>query len=344
MVAPTQLLFALSFATATLALVAPPGPGAARAAGVARASTLNLGDMLKQVTGSMGGGSKGAKSAGEKLAALLGGAEGIDAAKVAEACSADIVYEDMASTSYDGPAAVAAYFTNKYPAGTRLVVERTAGNATTGGMTWRRQAVGDDAQYGLRGTTYCRFDAAGKIAYVREGSEPLLKPGEATEALLKAVTANVEKEDTPATYEARFPKTAVDIADYLWREAYPKGATPAVALELFADDIRYEDFNYPEPFLGKPAVKDFVEAFDIPGIDFVPLEISGGDLGGDACCFTWIVKVNGNDGPKGISFYESDASGKISYIRDIPATAPAPLQALAALVNPTLRVFTPRAV
>ena len=27
-----------------------------------------------------------------------------------------------------------------------------------------------------------------------------------------------------------------------------------------------------------------------------------------------------------------------------PATAPAPLQALAALVNPTLRVFTPRAV
>ena len=105
MVAPTQLLFALSFATATLALVAPPGPGAARAAGVARASTLNLGDMLKQVTGSMGGGSKGAKSAGEKLAALLGGAEGIDAAKVAEACSADIVYEDMASTSYDGPAA-----------------------------------------------------------------------------------------------------------------------------------------------------------------------------------------------------------------------------------------------
>ena len=69
---------------------------------------------------------------------------------------------------------------------------------------------------------------------------------------------------------------------------------------------------------------------------------NGGDVDGGACCFTWIVKVNGQDGPKGISFYESDGAGKISYIRDIPATTPAPLQAIAALVNPELRVFSPR--
>ena len=53
------------------------------------------------------------------------------------------------------------------------------------------------------------------------------------------------------TYEKRSPKGAADIADYLWNEAYPKGATPAVALELFSENIRYEDFNYPKPFLGK---------------------------------------------------------------------------------------------
>ena len=41
---------------------------------------------------------------------------------------------------------------------------------------------------------------------------------------------------------------------YLWEEAYPKGAEPTEALRLFADDIRYEDFNYPLPFLGKAAV------------------------------------------------------------------------------------------
>ena len=244
--------------------------------------------------------------------------------------------------------------------------------------------------------------------YAREASEPILKPGEATEALLKAVTASVEAPEKVPTYEVRSPVGAVEIADYLWNEAYPKGATPAVALELFADDIRYEDFNYPKPFLGKaeafrraemprversfsssivsstrverdqiPQVKAFVEAFDIPGIEFVPTELSGGD---DAVCFTWKVLglcfdevsstrveerarefvsskklnhsrvlsqwlifaqvvVNGNDGPKGVSFYGSNAEGKVDYIRDIPATAPAPLQTLAGLVNPALRKF-----
>ena len=37
---------------------------------------------------------------------------------------------------------------------------------------------------------------------------------------------------------------------YLWEVAYPGGATPAEALTFFADDIRYEDFNYYEPFVG----------------------------------------------------------------------------------------------
>ncbi|KAH8073651.1 hypothetical protein JL721_2960 [Aureococcus anophagefferens] len=219
-----------------------------------RVETLNFGEMLQNVAKQVGGARASAaasQTAGEKLKALLGKPM-VDPAEIAAACADDVLYEDMASSTFKGPA-----------------------------------------------------------------PEPLLKPGEATEALLKAVTANVEKEDKPATYEPRSPTGAVAVADYLWNEAYPKGATPAVALELFAEDIRYEDFNYPTPFLGKPAVKEFVEAFDIPGIDF--------------------------DGPKGISFYESDGAGKISYIRDIPATTPAPLQAIAALVNPELRVFSPRA-
>ena len=340
---PIQQAILALCSLSTTALIAPRA--ATPALTRVRVETLNFGEMLQNVAKQVGGARASAaasQTAGEKLKALLGKADGVDPAEIAAACADDVLYEDMASSTFKGPAAVAAYFTTKYQ-GCRIAVERTAGNATTGGMTWRREKVGDASVYGLRGTTYCRFDEAGKLLYVREGSEPLLKPGEATEALLKAVTANVEKDDTPATYEPRSPTGAVAIADYLWNEAYPKGATPAVALELFADDIRYEDFNYPAPFLGKPAVKAFVEAFDIPGIDFVPLEISGGDVDGGACCFTWIVKVNGQDGPKGISFYESDGAGKISYIRDIPATTPAPLQAIAALVNPELRVFSPRA-
>ena len=48
------------------------------------------------------------------------------------------------------------------------------------------------------------------------------------------------------------------IVRYLWEVAYPGGATPAEALTFFADDIRYEDFNYYEPFVGLDKVP-FVE-------------------------------------------------------------------------------------
>ncbi|KAH8058355.1 hypothetical protein JL722_6217 [Aureococcus anophagefferens] len=286
--AVSQIFYAQTPILSATALIAPRA--ATPALTRVRVETLNFGEMLQNVARQVGGARASAaasQTAGEKLKALLGKAEGVDPAEIAAACADD---------------------------GCRIAVEKTAGNATTGGMTWRREKVGDSSVYGLRGTTYCRFDEGGKLLYVREGSEPLLKPGEATEALLKAVTAN----------------------------AYPKGATPAVALELFAEDIRYEDFNYPAPFLGKPAVKEFAEALDIPASTSCPWH-SGGDVDGGACCFTWIVKVNGQDGPKGILFYESDGAGKISYIRDIPATTPAPLQAIAALVNPELRVFSPRA-
>ena len=271
--------------------------------------------------------------AAQKLVDVVCAPTGVDADKVAALCASYAQYEDLASDTFTGPGQIAKYFAEKYPEGTRVVCDRIAGDSESGGFTWHREDV--SGKEGLRGTTFVKFED-GKLVYAREGSEPILKPGEATEALLKAATANIEKEDKVPTYEARSPKGAYDIADYLWNEAYPKGATPAVALELFADNIRYEDFNYPKPFLGKAEVKEFVEAFDIPGIDFVPTELSRGD---DACCFTWLVRVNGNDGPKGISFYGSNEEGKIDYIRDIPATTPAPLQQLAALVNPALRKF-----
>ena len=277
-------------------------------------------------------GNTGDKAA-QKLVDVVCAPTGVDADAVAALCASYAQYEDLASDTFAGPGQIAKYFAEKYPAGTRVVCDRVAGDSESGGFTWHREDA--NGKEGLRGTTFVKFED-GKLVYAREGSEPILKPGEATEALLKAATANIEKEDKLPTYEARSPKGAYNIADYLWNEAYPKGATPAVALELFAEDIRYEDFNYPKPFLGKAEVKEFVEAFDIPGIEFVPTELSKGD---DACCFTWLVRVNGNDGPKGISFYGSNGEGKIDYIRDIPATAPAPLQQLAALVNLALRKF-----
>ena len=60
-----------------------------------------------------------------------------------------------------------------------------------------------------------------------------------------------------------------------------------------------------------------------------------------ACCFTWKVVVNGNEGPQGISFYEVNDAGQVAYIRDIPAPSPRgfrPLGTLAAAVDPARQV------
>ena len=112
--------------------------------------------------------------------------------------------------------------------------------------------------------------------------------------MLKAATANMEKpEKPPPTFTQETPTTASAIVKYLWNEAYPNGADPTEALRLFSPAIRYEDFNYASPFLGLEQVTAFVTAFDIPGVDFVPLKVSEGER---ACAFTWIVKVNGLGG------------------------------------------------
>ena len=97
--------------------------------------------------------------------------------------------------------------------------------------------------------------------------------------------------------------------------------------------------DYKDPFIGKDNVAAFLEEFDFPGIEFIPDRISEGKKG---CCFTWRVTINGAEGPEGISFYEVDeASGKVSFIRDIPAPSikPPPLLSIAAAIKPKLRVF-----
>jgi len=266
----------------------------------------------------------------------------LDFDAIAAACSDEVIWEDMSKGApVIGPDAVRNFLQSKFPGGTALKIDRISDGVTSGGFTWHREA---DGLEGLRGTMYVEFDPEGYITYVREGCEPLFKPGEATEKLLKAITSNSKKPETTPTYTPRLPRGASDVVKYLWEEAYPGGATPDVALELFADDIRYEDFNYPNPFVGKEAVTEFVSAFDIPGIEFVPVKISEGKRG---CVFTWKVKVNGNDGPSGISFYEVNDKGEVSFIRDIPAPSmpfglPPPLATLAEILQPKLRTFDAR--
>jgi len=263
---------------------------------------------------------------------------------VAAACSASVEWDDLsARVPAVGRDAVRELLVSKFPRGSKLVIDRLADGQRSGGFTWHREAVtenGPPSAVGLRGTLFAELDADGQICYVREACEPILKPGEATEALLKAATKNADRPPKPPpTFTQRTPTGAAAIARYLWEDAYPGGAEPTEALRLFADNILYEDFNYPQPFVGKPAVAAFVTAFDIPGLEFVALKVSEGEA---ACCFTWKVVVNGQDGPQGLSFYQVDAEGRVCFVRDIPAPSPRgfrPLGALAARVDPALRLL-----
>ena len=184
----------------------------------------------------------------------------VSPAAVAAECSATVEWNDMdLDEPVRGPAAVQALLESKFPEGSLLKVERLSDGAASGGFTWHREASGEDGT-GLRGVTYVELDEAGKISYVQEGAEPLFKLDKILEALL--IGANKNKDAVaaaaakpPPTYERQTPTTAEGIVRYLWEEAYPNGAPPTEALRLMAEAIRYEDFNYEQPFVGKPAVR-----------------------------------------------------------------------------------------
>ena len=201
----------------------------------------------------------------------------VDPTAIVDACACDVKWADLTTSPVVGRNAVLPLLASKYPVGTRFKVERVAeGDGSTSGFTWMYQGSSDGSpQEGLRGTTYLELDADGKISFVKEVCEPVFKPGSVTADLLKAVTAEAAKElelngKHPPTYKPSTPSTASEVVEYLWKEAYPKGAEISEALRLFSENIVYEDFNYEVPFVGKEDVAAFLEEFDFPGIEFIP--------------------------------------------------------------------------
>ena len=236
---------------------------------------------------------------------------------------------------------------SKIPLNTKLKIDKITDGSYTVGFTWYLSSENMKNGKGLRGTTFVEFNPDNKkIKYVREICEPLYKPGSVVANLLKSVAeAEVKKDPSlairPQPPIPRIPKNnANDIVSYLWKEI--NGSDMNLVLEVFDENIIYEDFNYPIPFMGKEQVTKFLKEFDVPGIQFIPEKISEGTK---SCCFTWSVRIgNLEKATKGISFYEcNDENNKIIYIRDIaePLIKPAPLQELAAIINPDLRRFQP---
>ena len=272
---------------------------------------------------------------------------GVSASAVAAACSDSVEWVDMGlpkGSPLRGPAAVQDHLTALYPAGSKLVVEKLSDGALSGGFSWHREAEGAEGT-GLRGITYIELDEVGKINYVQEGYEPLFKLGTLLEVIFKlaAKADKSEKDDTKAKgYESATPTDAPGIIRYLWEVAYPGGAEPTEALRFFSDDCVYEDFNYPKPFVGINQITEYINL--IPELPNVIFELGRCSEGSARCCYTWKVKVNGQDGPSGISFKEVDTkTGKVTFNRDIPAPEwPRPLGRLAGAVRPKLRTFRSR--
>jgi len=240
----------------------------------------------------------------------------------------------------EGKDAVRKLLKAQLPKGTTICVDKVSDGASSAGFTWTREST-SSGKLGLRGTTYVRLDNEGLIECVKELAEPLYKPGDAMLKLLQAATKNVPRPEKNPTYTEENPTSCSEIVDYIWNRAYPNDADVDESIKFYSPDIVYQDFNYPEPIRGLADVERFAREWgDFPGIEFCIQDLTEGDV---ACCFTWRVKVNGKEGPQGISYYETDGDGKIVYIRDTPSPTLKPVFGfLARILRPKLRSFRSR--
>ena len=264
------------------------------------------------------------------------------------ACDDNVVWEDLSVGDLIGKHAIREHLNKKVsslPLSSRMVIDRISDGSKSAGYTFYLEEGG---KRGIRGTTFVSVGANGKIMNVREICEPLFKPGGQTAQLLRSVTSKAIKDGKvppksfPVFNRRDDFSSASDMVKYLWLEV--QGSDKEEALKLFSDDITYQDFNFETAFRGKAEVSDFLDEFDIPGIEFIPEMIGDGR---DSCVFTWRISIAGVEGTvRGISYYATEVDQKtgkrkISYIRDIPEPAikPPPLQTIASIIKPGLKTF-----
>ena len=238
-----------------------------------------------------------------------------------DVCAADIVYEDcyeplpivgrMEVTNH-----MLAKAAQRQKGNGDVRIDRISDGDMACGFVWTWTTNNGDLE-GLRGTTFVELNDSGEIRYVREIPEPIYKPGDLTLELLKAVTAGAEAKP-PKEYEPQTPTIANELAKYLFLEV--QGSSVDESMRFFDENILYRDFNYEDILKGKEQVRQFIEDFNFPGIEFRPQRF---DDGIDSTCFTWEVVLEGApETIKGMSFYElSPETRKVVYVRDVPESA-----------------------
>ena len=347
-----------------------PGPAKGRAAASRCAATAGglpfdvdglresfedfLGGLLPGGPGRAGG-PAGATGSASSIAARIGGARTEEDLRsvLAECLAPDVVFEDLYfAEAIEGRDQVADHMVRllkELPADAAKVVDDVTDGRAAAGWTWHLQ---QGAEAGLRGITFLELDGNGKVSFLREAAEPLFKPGSSTAKFLKAVAKpSGAARPMPAAGAATSAdaKTGSGVVRYLWlRAQYEDAPGEASVLRYVADDVLYEDFNFPDEAFcrGRADVEAFVREFDIPGITFRADRICDGDA---ACCFTWDVVIEGIDAApvRGVSFYKFDTSAatpRITFLRDVPESAikPPPLRAAAKALRPGLQSFATR--
>ena len=261
-----------------------------------------------------------------------------------DACATNVVIEDrFYPQPFNGKTGADAYMRDRTAQrkGKGIVrIDRISDGDAACGYAWTWEC-GDEE--GLRGTTFVELNDKGEIVYLQEIPEPLFKPGDLTKDLLKAITSGAEA-PPPQPYEKQSPTAANELAKYLFGDLQNAGTEESVdeLMRFFDSNVIYRDFNFKDVLNGPVEVRQFVEDFTFPGIEFRPLRFDDGLL---STCFTWEIVLDGApDTIKGASFYELDPeTRKIVYVRDVPESAIKPpiLGTWARNLRPGLGVFSP---
>jgi len=261
-----------------------------------------------------------------------------------DACASNVIIEDrFYPQPFNGKTGADKYMRDRIAQRKgkgKIRIDMISDGDTACGYAWTWEC-GDEE--GLRGTTFVELNDRGEIVYLQEIPEPLFKPGDATKELLKAITSDAEA-PPPQPYNQQSPTVANELAKYLFGDLQKAGTEESVdeLMRFFDDNVIYRDFNFKDVLNGPAEVRQFVEDFKIPGIEFRPLRF---DDGIDSTCFTWEVVLDGApDTIKGISFYALDPkTRKIVYVRDVPESAIKPpiLGTWARNLRPGLGVFSP---
>lgn len=213
-------------------------------------------------------------------------------------------------------------------------IERICDGKSACGVTWRQLD-------GRRGASFLRFNTDGQITFIREvGETPGWSkfkdndPGTmkvafgALDAVDKAfnffkdwlTTGDDNDQPLRPRYGMAEPKSrrAEDVARYLWEEAQRSedNAVGRVVAE-YSDDATYEDMTFADE--AWPRGREALRKFHKDRMANTPVkfrlifdEVSDGDR---SCAVLWHGEYGNRKSPRGITFYELDAAGKVCYVR-----------------------------